>query len=213
MLEAVMFSIGIVFLILGFFKREKKIHRFGFDIVRKTLETGSIVKGIYLSGPKEEVAELFTGRIPRIKNDILLEYVQEAVRVGRAALISSPEVNRYLKEIEELSTRMEGLDRAIRFRGRIMSLILALVLPVAVRVMPIVVARSLNTIGPVGELWTLSMVLLSTYFMTLDFNGHADYKFLGIPMITLSASNYIVSRTLEPLLLRVLISPLELIGR
>ncbi len=57
-----------------------------------------------------------------------------------------------------------------------------------------------------------SMVLLSTYFMTLDFTGAADYKFLGIPMVALSISNYIVSKTLEPLLLRVLISPVELIG-
>ena len=207
-----MFSTGIALLILGFFRRGRKARRFGFDVVRKTLETGSIVRGIYLSGPKGKVAELFTGRVPRVEDDPLLEYVQEAVRVGRTALISGPEVNRYLKEIEELGTKMEGLDRALRFRGRIMSLILALVLPVAIRVIPIVATHSPGTLGPIGELWMSLMVLLSTYFMTLDFNGSADYKFLGIPVILLSTSNYIVSRTLEPLLLRVLISPLEFIG-
>ncbi len=135
-MEAAIFFAGIALLTLGLFKRGRKARRFGFDVVRKTLETGSIVRGIYLSGMREKAAELFAGKIPKIEDDPLLEYVQEAARVGRAALISSPEVNRYLKEIEELSTRMEGLDRALRFRGRIMSIILALILPVAVRVIP-----------------------------------------------------------------------------
>lgn len=211
MLELGIFFTGITLLILGFLQRRRKAPRFNFDIVRKTLETGSIVKGIYLSGSREEIAELFTGRVPKVRDDPLLEYVQEAVKVGRVAVASSPEVNRYLKEIEELNTRMEGLDKALRFRGRIMSLVLALVLPVAVRVIPIVATHSSGIIGPIGELWMLLMVLLSTYFMTLDLNRRADHRFLGIPIILLSASNYIVSKTLEPLLLWVLINPLEFI--
>lgn len=209
MLEPATFFIGVVLLILGAFRGRKATPRFNFEIVRKTIETGSVVKGIYLAGSKGEVAELFTGRIPNIRDDPLLEYVQEATKVGRLAIASSPEVNRYLKELEELKTRMEGLDRALRFRGRVMSIILALVLPVAIRVIPIVATNSVVTIGPIGELWMLAMVLLSTYFMTLDLNGMIDYKFLGMPAVLLAASNYLTSKVLEPLLLWVLINPLK----
>ncbi len=212
MLEPLIFAAGAGMILLALKWRKRETPTGNFEVIRKTLETGSIVKAFYFSGKRDEIAELLKGKLPKRQEDPLLQYIQEAVKVGRSALISGPEVNRYLNEIEELHLKLKGMDKALRFRGRILSVILATLLPVTVRVIPLVVTHSTAKIGLMGETWMLAMIVLSSYFMTLDLKRNADLLFLGVPLLILSLSNHFVSRTLEPLLLRVLINPFEFIN-
>lgn len=208
MLEHFAFIIGILLLVRSIRFHGKDEKRRWYPLAEELLVHGSLVRAIYRWGKREEKASILRGEAPKLRGDVK-GFLVESSKLGRRAIMALPEVNRHLSELEEMEVKVQEVDKALTFRGRLMSAFQSLILPVAVRFFPLIIEGSkARQIGILGEVWIYAICASSAHFLTQKIDGGVNLSSMGISLMLAALSNYLARSILDPLLLRVLINPL-----
>lgn len=208
LLEHFAFIMGALLMLRGIRLRRKYGKRGWYPLAEELLVHGSLVRAVYRWGKGEEKASIVRGEAPRLKGDIM-EFLVESSKLGRRAIMTLPEVNRHISELEELEVKVQEVEKALSFRGRLMSAFQSLILPIAVRFFPLIIEGSkAGQIGMLGEVWVYAICVSSAHFLTQKVDGGVDLPSIGISLMLAAISNYLAGLILDPLLLRVLINPL-----
>ncbi len=208
MLNFMLAIVGGGLIVLGWRrKRGNRDKKEDYKLVEQVLAHGSLIRGIYHVGEKEDIAEIIRGRLPKGDKKGLAFYISEASKIGRFAIEATPEVNRYISELEEIEMKLNEVNNALKFKGGMMAIFLAILLPVVTRVLPLVLGSQPSPLSPIGKIWMIACCFISSYYLTKGLDGGSDYVFMGFSLWALLISDFVAWKLLEPLLLRVLINP------
>ena len=207
MLNLTLAVVGGGLIVLGWKRRRNHGKREDYKLVEQVLAHGSLIRGIYHVGGREDIAEIVRGKLPKGGKRGLAFYVSEASKIGRLAIEATPEVNRYISELEGIEMKLNEVNNALKFKGGMMAIFLAILLPVVTRVLPLVLGSQPSPLSPIGKIWMIACCLISSYYLTKGMDGGSDYVFMGFSLWALLISDFVAWKLLEPLLLRVLINP------